>query len=248
MFKINPKQRAKLHLIMDGVMIFCFVMHATVVVCCFMAENLSALSALGSTLSVLGFVGMGVCLFKLYKAKQANPKVVPVGLFYPNVASAAVSMCGVIMFFSAKVWETNLDGAMAAAAGRMNSLAWLATMGVACLLYWYAHPENLSAVLNDKHENLREIAEDFAAFHRSIADSMGHGDKETGELFLAIQKSMADTLQKRRLVVQMARDMGCSEEEIAKLEQELGVAHIPPTSDVREVLMDVIKDASNRTS
>ena len=93
-----------------------------------------------------------------------------------------------------------------------------------------------------KPEGVRESAEDMVSFHRSIAE-MGRQNPEMGEMFLFMQKNMADTMHQRRLVVQMARDMGRSDEEIAKLEQELGVAHLPPTSDVREVLMDVAKDA-----
>lgn len=101
-----------------------------------------------------------------------------------------------------------------------------------------------SATLSGEHKpkGVRESAEGMVSIHRGIAE-MGRQNPEMGEMFLFFQKNMADTMHKRRLVVQMARDMGRCDEEIAKLEQELGIAHLSPTSDVREILMDVAKDA-----
>lgn len=96
-----------------------------------------------------------------------------------------------------------------------------------------------------KTEGVREAAEDFISIHRAIAE-MGRQDPEIGKMFLFFEKNMADTMDKRRIAVQMARDMGHSEEEIAALEKELGIAHLPPTSDVREVIMDSIKDIQTR--
>ena len=122
---------------MDGAMIFMPLLVVGITACKFLALNNAALSALGSTLVVLGFVGVAAALFKLYKIKQATPQAVPVNLFYANIAAGAVSVIGALMFVSAKIWGMNPDGAAAAFDGRMGSLASVAFIAVFNILYWY---------------------------------------------------------------------------------------------------------------